>query len=262
MLNLLLRGILPRWEPGGGCNNNSCTHCFRGETHRDGTPDKRQSSRGSRTSTLHTCRQFMVIQGLPGTRQRACSCSAGSTAFGHEMWVSEGFSTTQQHKASPTSTGRQMLHQRLAAMLREPRSLLAHRHQTQRLSTQTKPPVPGTSKDAQQKAPQTLTQKGHWCSTPSEPPIGAPAARYTHKPPERHRRAGCNLPAALHLQIPITTACARTRTLPINSPAHDCSCRLLAKRKSRINSGLSEPIPARGSHNDQPYQQPRSFTAP
>lgn len=49
MLKLLLRGILPHWEPAGGCNNNSCTHCFLGETHRDGILDKQHSSWGSRT---------------------------------------------------------------------------------------------------------------------------------------------------------------------------------------------------------------------
>lgn len=49
MRKLLLRGILPHWESAGVCNNNLCTHCFLGETHRDGILDKQHNSWGSWT---------------------------------------------------------------------------------------------------------------------------------------------------------------------------------------------------------------------
>lgn len=52
MLNLLLQRILPHWESVGVSNNNSCTHCFLGETHQDGIVDKQLNSQGSWTSTI------------------------------------------------------------------------------------------------------------------------------------------------------------------------------------------------------------------
>jgi len=82
MRNLLLRRILPHWESGGVCNNNLCTHCFLGETHQDGSPDKRQSSQGSSTPAISYLWKMNGHSKATGNQTiRMCNHRAGNDIF-------------------------------------------------------------------------------------------------------------------------------------------------------------------------------------